>query len=118
MRICCHKKVDMSANMNTLHISEERKTRTAFIEELMKNENAILIRTFWVDKGHKNGAEIHNIYSNGIIRIYNKRTGRHITDLIARQGQIIRYYKETNIEPPLTVIEMARKHQRKNYNRI
>lgn len=73
------------------------------------------IKRVVLDRGHKNGAEIHVISSTGIVTIYNQRTGKMITKLIARPNQIKRYYTE-NETIPTEVIALARKHQKMNYN--
>lgn len=41
--------------------------------------------------------EIHNIYSNGIIKIYNADSRKFITVLIARPTQVMRYYEHCGI---------------------
>ena len=66
-----------------------------------------------VDRGHKDGAELHTITTNGIIIIRNERTNKMITKLIARPNQIKRYGIEDK-----KVIEIARKHQSLGYNMI
>lgn len=50
------------------------------------------VDAFVVDKAHPNGNEIHYIYDNGIILIANERTGKMITELIARPKQLYRYW--------------------------
>lgn len=74
----------------TKHITERTK-RIVLVERLLINENAKPCGAYIINKGHKNGYEIHVIYNNGIIRIYNQKTGKHITDLIARIPQVERY---------------------------
>lgn len=74
----------------TKHIAERTK-RIALVERLLINEDAKPCGAYIINKGHRNGYEIHVIYNNGIIRIYNQKTGKHITDLIARIPQVERY---------------------------
>lgn len=74
----------------TKHITERTK-RIVLVERLLINEDAKPCGAYIINKGHKNGYEIHVIYNNGIIRIYNQKTGKHITDLIARIPQVERY---------------------------
>ena len=74
----------------TKHINERTK-RIALVERLLITENAKPCGAYIINKGHKNGNEIHVLYNNGIIRIYNQRTKKHITDLIARVPQMERY---------------------------
>jgi hypothetical protein len=80
----------IESNGNCIHISE-RTVRVSKANELIAKEHGTIIECFEVNKGHKNGNEIHVIYNNGIIRIYNVNTKKHITDLIARKAQIERY---------------------------
>ena len=68
-----------------------RSKRLQIAERLIIEESAKIIRIAVVDKGHKNGNEAHVIYNNGVVKIYNERTGRFITVLIARLPQIERY---------------------------
>lgn len=70
-----------------------------------------------VDKGHRNGAEIHVISSTGIVTIYNQKTGKMITKLIARPGKIKQYYKENEIIPD-DLLKIAREHQRMKYHLV
>lgn len=58
------------------------------------------IYSFLVDTGHKNGNEIHTITKKAFIIIQNENTGRLITILAARPGQIIRYWKLLGISAP------------------
>lgn len=98
---------------NTAHI-RDRATRINVVERLLVEEKATPIKAFVVDKGHRNGSEIHVIYNNGIVRIYNERTLRHITDLIARIPQIKRY----GIEPTKTMKKKIKKHIDAGLNEI
>ena len=98
--------------MTSKHYTMDRRKREQIIK--MIGEGTEVKREI-VDKGHKNGAEVHVISSTGIITIYNQRTGKLITKLIARPGQIRRYWKEE--EAPTELIQIAREHQKMNYNR-
>ena len=92
---------------DTAHISE-RSRRVNEVERLLIEEKAKPIKAYTIDKGHKNGFEIHVIYNNGVVRIYNKRTHKHITDLFAREPQITRY--------GITVTKTMRKKIRRHVN--
>lgn len=97
----------------TAHWSTERKIRAYLVEVLIEQEHAVIFGAYRVDKGHKNGAEIHVLYSNGIIRIYNERTRKHITDLVGRIGQCKRYVRG---RLPRKMYEAAKEHERLNFN--
>lgn len=89
---------------NTLHISNDRLNR---IEECTKGSDVVVDR-FIVDKGHKNGAEIHKVYSDSIIKVHNLNTLKLITILFARPAQIKRYYKAFDEQTPESLIKGAR----------
>lgn len=99
--------------LNCKHISD-RNTRVNKANQLIYIENATIIASFEINKGHANGNEIHVIYNNGVIRIYNDRTKKHITDLIARQAQIERY----NIKITKCMAKKIKSHINAGYNMI
>ena len=95
----------------TFHFSRDRQDREALIRQIGEGK---VIKTVVIDKGHPNGPEIHKITDNAIVLIYNQRTGKLITKLIARPGQIKRYY--TNGErAPKKVLDIAFEHSTKGY---
>lgn len=100
----------------SVHFSIERCERAKVLEELkapILSVNGKLC-IFTVDKGHKNGAEIHVITENGVINIYNRNSKKYITGLIARPGQLMRY----GVTIPDSVLEKARVHVSMDYNKI
>lgn len=110
---------------DTKHLKSDRSQRSKFVKELKEIENAVLVTSITVDKGHWNGEEIHEIWSNGVIEIFNKRTHLHITDLIARPAQIERYFTRpeeygNNPFPKgyQTILAFARKHTELGYNNL
>lgn len=88
--------------MTSKHYSTDRQEREKVIEMIGYGK---VVAEFVVDRGHRNGAEIHKISDTGIITIYNQKSGKLITKLIARPGQIRRYYKEG--KAPKNLIEKA-----------
>lgn len=64
---------------------------------------------FIIDRGHRNGPERHILTTTGIIIIYNLRTNKMITKLIARPQQIKRYYSNP-LDYPKDIIDLAYKH--------
>lgn len=101
--------------LETAHWAE-RQQRNTFIENNIGLGEPI--RTFRWDKGHPNGPELHTITDTGIIIIRNERTGRLVTTLIARPGQIYRYYITENEVPPRYLMQIAQKHEEAGYNII
>lgn len=96
--------------MMTQHINE-RKDRIAIIEKIGYGKPVV---TITVDNGHRNGAEEQTLSTTGIVTIRNKRTRKVITYLIARPGQLKRFFVDTII--PEDLLEIARIHQRMGYN--
>lgn len=100
-------------NKITRHIGE-RAYRVRVAERLIREENATIIGAWEVNTGHHNGHEIHNVYSNGVIKVFNQRTKRYVTALIGRIGQ----YKRYGIEPDSWTLRHIRKHINMGLNEI
>ena len=98
------------------HYNKRRKRRERIIKNRLNGDGEI-IDSFVVDRGHKNGAEVHSITNTGLIIITNKDTGILVTKLIARPAQIKRYYNNSNREPPEWLITLAEWHISLGYNR-
>lgn len=98
---------------DTSHVVKRSK-RLQVAQRLINEESAKVYKIAIVDKGHKNGAEIHVIYNNGIVKIYNENTHKFITVLIAREPQIARY----NIEITKTMRKKINAHVTQGYNHI
>lgn len=98
--------------MDTLHLRLDRQERESLIEQHIGK--GVEFTRFTVDKGHRNGPEIHIITTTALIIVLNKRTQKHVTTLIARPGQIKRYYKDG--KAPKFLIRLAREHQLKGWN--
>lgn len=100
-------------NKITRHI-DERTYRVRVAERLIREENATIIGAWEVDIGHHNGHEVHNVYSNGVIKVFNQNTKRYVTALIGRIGQ----YKRYGIEPDSWTKNRIRKHVALGLNNI
>ena len=92
----------------------KRSKRLQVAERLIIEESAKVLKIAVVNKGHKNGNEIHVILNNGIIKVYNARTHKFITVLIAQVPQIERY----NIKVTKTMQSKIESHIAKGYNHI
>ena len=104
----------MTKNTTSKHWINDRVKRNALIEKIGLG---VEIKRAVVDKGHRNGAEIHVISSTGIIAIYNQKTGKLITKLIARPGKIKQYYREDEMIPE-ELLKITREHQRMKYHLV
>ena len=91
-----------------------RSKRLQVAERLIIEESAKVLKIAVVNKGHKNGNEIHIIYNNGIIKVYNERTCKFITVLIARVPQIERY----RVKVTKTMRNKIKSHIKQGYNQI
>ena len=91
-----------------------RSKRLQVAERLIYEEHAKVIKIAVVNKGHRNGHEIHIVYNNGIVKIYNERTRKFITVLIARVPQIERY----KIKITKTMRNKIKSHIKNGYNNI
>lgn len=103
--------------MTSIHYSLERYYREMFIMNRLGGDGKV-IDSFVVDKGHKFGAERHDITDNGLIVVYNVNSGILCTKLIARPRQIQRYYEGTGKQPPKYVIKKCREHQMCGYHNL
>lgn len=91
-----------------------RSKRLQIAERLIIEESAKVIKIAVVNKGHANGNEIHLVYNNGVVKVYNERTRKFITVLIARAPQIERY----KIKITKTMRNKIKSHIAKGYNHI
>ena len=91
-----------------------RSKRLQIAERLIIKESAKVVKIAVVNKGHKNGNEIHVIFNNGIIKVYNARTRKFVTVLIARVPQVERY----KIKVTKTMRNKIKSHIKQGYNQI
>ena len=96
------------------HYNDDRQLRETIIRAIGYGHT---IKSKRVDRGHPNGPEIHKVSDTGIITIYNERTNRMVTRLIARPAQIARYFEKNEIIPKETM-ELARKHEELNWHTV
>lgn len=98
---------------NTSHVVNRSK-RLQVAQRLINEESAKVISIAIVNKGHKDGNEVHVIYNNGIIKIYNANSRKFITVLIARAPQVERY----QIKITKTMRKKIDAHVAQGYNNI
>ena len=105
-----HKRKEVKTMTTSRHYARDRRTRQNIIDRI--GEGNTILSVVW-DRGHQNGPEIHMISDTGIISIYNQRSGKLITKLIARPAQIQRYFDG---DAPVELLAIARHHQNMGYN--
>lgn len=91
-----------------------RSKRLQIAERLIIQESAKVCKIAVVDKGHKNGNEVHIVYNNGIVKIYNANSRKFITVLIARVPQVERY----KVKITKTMRNKIKSHIKQGYNNI
>lgn len=91
-----------------------RSKRLQIAERLIIEESARVLKIAVVNKGHRNGNEVHIVYNNGVVKVYNERTRKFITVLIARVPQIERY----KIKVTRTMERKIKEHIKQGYNQI
>lgn len=96
------------AGNTSRHFARDRQARKSVVESL----HGYVVKSYIVDTGHKNGLEVHDVYSNSVVKIYNYNTNKHITDIIARPNQIKRYGILD-----AKMLEAARIHKKMNLNK-
>lgn len=102
--------------METNHLKNNRNYRVNFIKNNIGFGKEV--DSFFWDRGHPDGPEVHHISSTGIITIENALSHRIITYLIARPGQIKRYYEKCGKHAPNYLIKVAQSHMTNAYNLI
>lgn len=95
--------------MNSKHYNNDRQGREALIKAIGYGS---IVKGFKVDRGHKDGPEMHIITSTALILVYNFNSKKLVTKLIARPAQLTRY----NWDCPTDLIALAKEHQRLGYN--
>lgn len=100
---------------DSVHIRRDRLNRLEGIDISAEPVDGFIAV---VDRGHKNGLEIHAFFSDGTIRIYNYDSHRLITILFARPGQVERIMDDDEYESlPQVILEKCLENMEtgKNY---
>lgn len=75
----------------TEHLHSDRRERVRRIARDIGFGHPVRQRL--VDTGHAAGLEVHVLTSTGIVLVFNAGSGKLVTVLIARPGQVRRYYE-------------------------
>ena len=101
----------------TNHYKNKRYKRERFIKEHLYGDGNVVDR-FVINRNHPNGEEIHEIRDNGVVIIYNARTLKLVTKIIARPKQLENLYKSVGRTVPKWLIDLAYRHKSLNYNEV
>jgi hypothetical protein len=107
---------DILSMTPTQHLLDSRLFRVNKAIEV--NEDAEIDKCFLVDRGHRNGKELHFVTSNGCIFIFNQNTMRFITAYMARPNQVARLYEASNLIPPISALRRCTYYVDKGFNLI
>ena len=95
---------ELSGFKNTKHFNESHRVAIA---KLISGE---IVETFFVDKGHKEGAELHCVSENGVIWVLNERKWLSnrpclVTVLFGRPNQVKRLFGACRLKYDHSIIE-------------
>lgn len=100
----------------TSHMVKDRRKRAQTIVEKVGVGEPVA--QFRVDKQHKNGVEVHEVRSTGVVNIYDENKGRLVTQLIARPEQVERLYRGVGEKAPRNIIEKCVKNVSMKLNEL
>lgn len=89
----------------TAHVREDRARRISRIGRCIGFGS--VVRRAVVDTGHPQGLELHVLTDTGLVLVLNERSHRLVTVLIARPGQVRRYYEPFGEKPPKSLMDRA-----------
>ena len=103
------------------HAREDRVARFELVSKL--DPNPTIDKAFIVDRGHRNGKEIHCVSQKGIIYILNLRKylkdyNSLVTVMIARPRQVTRLYEACNLLASENIVNHCRHNQQMGYNMV
>lgn len=89
----------------TEHLHSDRRERVRRIARDIGFGHPV--RQCLVDTGHAAGLEVHVLTNTGIVLVFNAGSGKLVTVLIARPGQVRRYYEPFGEAVPRDILERA-----------
>lgn len=107
--------VEYIKNSYTMHLKKDRQKRLNIYLSYMKDEIRFVNGfCYLVDKGHKNGYEIHLLSDDGFLFIFNYKTKKLITILAVSINQV----KRINENIPKFLEKNIRNNLKKKLNKI
>lgn len=112
---------EVVGSLPTMHMSYCRKER--FNAYLDANDGARVVATFLVDRGCREGLELHNVTANGFDFVLNQYKHEHgypcfITALALRPGQMRNLYELAGETAPAYLVSKARDNQIHGLNNV
>ena len=110
----------LKAAGKTLHMQD--RSRAARIDNALRlDSNPEIDRMFLVDKGHRDGMEVHVVTKEGFIYVFNNMKlflGQNalVTILVARPNQVERLYEACRLTADESIIAKCRAHQAAGLN--
>lgn len=87
------------------HFRDERRDRLTRIRRDVGFGK--VVRRCVVDTGHPAGYEVHVLTSTGVVVVFNARTKKLVTMLVARPEQVERYYRPFGETAPEELLARA-----------
>lgn len=114
-------KINLDSVKMSYHAREDRKARFELVD--MLDHKPTIDKAFVVDRGHKNGKEIHCVSQKGIIYVLNlhkylDNRNSLVTVMVARPRQIERLYEACNLIASENILKYCRHNQQLGYNMI
>lgn len=106
--------INRSSGM-TVHYKEHRLERERQLRRLLGTGRPL--DRFLVDDGREK-YQIHEVWSNGILIIYDYKTHKKITIFAPPPYRIKYLYNNAGLEPPEDLIERSAENYKKGYNGI
>ena len=110
----------LKASGKSLHMQD--RSRAKRIENALRlDSNPEIDRIFLVDKGHRDGMEVHVVTKEGFIYVFNNmklflRQQALVTILVARPNQVERLYEACRLTVDESIIAKCREHQMAGLN--
>lgn len=107
--------------VNTKHFAQDRQVRDNLIKNVIGDTNNVICVNV-KDRGHRDGEERFELTDKAIIKVYNHKTNRHITDMVARPKQIFdrlgSEFDKLDVKTQMKILSLAKEHQRLGYNQV
>lgn len=85
----CERMLEILNESETQHWEEERKLKLLALWKILgKGEDYLRV---YIDKGHRNGPEIHRCLTNGCVIVYNQNSDKIVTAMAKTPQELKKY---------------------------